>query len=269
MKNIQSLIYSILVVVSISSCTKEINYDLTNTETKIVIEASMLKDSFAYARVTKTAEYLKNQPTPVVDNAFIIVTSTSGKSDTLNYMSNGYYKGNSLKGVFTDAYTLTVSVEGKLYTATTQLFDNNPFVISGVNVKAEDEGFRKKGYYPTIDASIPSGIDSYFLFKYFKNDSVYREDPSDLVVRDSKFIGNSLKGYETPNPYQLNDEAKILIYRITKESYDFYNDLQAQLNNDGGFFSTPPANTSTNFSNGAIGVFMGGSVYADSVVIKP
>lgn len=262
--NLMLLLASML---AMNSCTKVVNYDLVETPVKIVIEGRMIKDSMALVRVTQTAPYLENKPTPVVANAFIIVSDNNGNKDTLDYYGNGYYKGSTLVANTSDTYTLIVNFDGKQYTASTSIPETVSFLITGYNYADGVTTFQKKGYYPVIKATLPP--ESFFLFNYFKNDSVYRPEPSEIDVTDSKFIGTQISGLEAPYPYQANDVAKICIYRITNDGFKFYNDLGSQLTNDGGFFSTPPANTSTNFSNGAIGIFMGASLYVQTVTITP
>ncbi len=262
----------IIAVIVTASCTKTIDIDLKDIPVRTVIQAEMLKDSFALVRVTKTAPYLENAPTPVITSATIVISDDLGNTETLNYIGDGYYKGNTVVGNTARIYNLSVDAEGKQYTATTTIPEAVPFVITGRNYVSEDEAnnFHKEGYYPTIQSSLPPG-DTYYLFKYYKNDTLYVPEGAqdDIFITDSKFIGTEIDGYETPYEYKVGEVARIDIYRITKEAFNFYNDLSLQLNNDGGFFSTPPANTSTNFSNGAVGLFMGGSRVTHSLTIVP
>lgn len=255
-----------------ASCTKTISLNLKDMPERIVIQAEILKDSFALVRVTKTAPYLQNSPTPVIASATIVISDDLGNTEILNYEGNGRYRGNTIVGNTSRIYTLSVDAEGKQYTAITTIPDAVPFVITGRNYVSEEEanGFHKEGYYPTIQSTLPPG-DTYYLFKYYRNDTLYVPEGAqdNIFISDSKFIGTEIDGYETPYEYKAGEVARIDIYRITKEAFNFYNELSAQLNNDGGFFSTPPANTSTNFSNGAIGVFMGGGRATESLTIVP
>jgi|GEM_PF-1336897 len=266
MKNLTKLFLLVACSIVIVSCTKVVDYDLGTIEEKTVIEGRIIKDSFALVRVTKTAKYLENKSTPIVSNAFIVISNNQGGLDTLDHVGNGYYKGDLIIGNTTSLYTLSVKSEGKDYVASTRILETVPFQITGYIYK-DGKGFDDEGYYPTIKTTLPP--DSYYLFNYYKNGKLYRDEPSDVFVTDSKFIGTEIDGVDTPYPYQINDVAKLNIYRINKEGFDFYNSLGAQLVNDGGFFSTPPSNTSTNFSNGAIGLFMGASLYSQSVTIAP
>lgn len=272
MKNIIALGLVIMTVIVTASCTKVIDLKLKDVPVKTVIQAEILTDSFALVRVTKTAPYLQNAPTPTITNASVVISDDLGNTETLNHIGNGYYKGSTLVGDPARIYTLNVNAEGKDYSATTSVPAGVPFVITGRNYVSESEAnnFHKEGYYPTIKTTLPPG-DTYYLFKYYKNDTLYVPEGAedDIFITDSKFIGTEIDGYETPYEYKVGDVARIDIYRITKEGYNFYNDLSAQLNNDGGFFSTPPANTSTNFSNGAVGVFLGGSRETQSLTIVP
>jgi hypothetical protein len=267
MKKIINYIFAFIFASSMFACTKVVNYDLVETDVRTVIEARMIKDSFALVRVTKTAPYLLNQPAPVVSNATVALSTSAGAVEILDYVGNGYYKGKTIVGSVGPNYGLTVAAEGKTYTAYTKILEAVPFTIAGVNYVDGKGTFKDEGYYPTIKATLPE--DSYFLFNYFKNGLLYRKEKSDVWVTDSKFIGTNIDGLEEPYPYQVNDVAKIHIYRITKEAFNFYDDLGAQLVNDGGFFSTPPSNTSTNFTNGAIGLFLGGALYTQSITITP
>lgn len=255
-----------------TSCTQTISLNLKDTDQRVVIEAQMIQDSVASVRVTKTATYLQNSPTPVITNAFIVISDDLGNKDTLDHTGNGYYKGDIMVGNTSRIYTLNVNAEGKDYSAVSSLPASVPFVISGINYVSEAEAnpFHKQGYYPKINATLPGG-DTYYLFKYYKDGTIYvpKGAQDDIWITDSKYIGTQITDYETPYEYQVGDVARIDIYRVTKETYNFYNDLLTQLNNDGGFFSTPPANTSTNFSNGAIGVFMAGGRSTQSITIVP
>lgn len=272
MKNIIAPGLVIMMLVVNASCTKIIDLDLKEVPIRTVIQAEMLKDSFVTVRVTKTAPYLQNSPTPIITNAVIIISDDLGNQETLNHVGNGNYKGNTLVGNTARIYNLLVNADGKNYTATTTIPESVAFTITGRNyVSAADaDRFHKEGYYPTIKTTLPPG-DTYYLFKYYLNGVLYVPERAedDIFVTDSKFIGTDIDGYETPYEYQIGDVARIDIYRITKEAYNFYSDLSAQLNNDGGFFSTPPANTSTNFSNGAVGVFLGGGRTTESLTITP
>jgi Domain of unknown function (DUF4249) len=272
MKKSIALVVVIITVIVTVSCTKTIEVNLKDIPQRTVIQAQILADSFALVRVTKTAPYLQNSPTPTINNAFVVISDELNNKDTLDPIGDGYYKGNTMVGSSAHVYTLVVNAEGKDYSATTAIPVGVSFVITGRNYVSEAEAnlFRKEGYYPTIKTTLPFG-DTYYLFKYYKNDSLYvpKGAEADVFITDSKFIGTEIDGYETPYEYKLGEVARIDIYAITKETYNFYNDLSAQLNNDGGFFSTPPANTSTNFSNGAVGVFMGASRRTQSLTIVP
>jgi hypothetical protein len=271
MKNIIIVGFVMMVLVTVS-CTKTIDVNLKDVPVKTVIQAEIISDSFALVRVTKTAPYLQNSPTPIITNAFIVISDDLGAKDTLDHIGNGYYKGDIIIGSSARVYNLAVNADGQDYTATTTIPAGVPFVITGSNYVSESEAnnFHKQGYYPTIKTTLPPG-DTYYLFKYYINDTLYipKGKQDDIFITDSKFIGTEIDGYETPYEYQVGDVARIDIYRITKEGFNFYNDLSAQLNNDGGFFSTPPANTSTNFSNGAVGVFLGGTRETESITITP
>jgi hypothetical protein len=58
------------------------------------------------------------------------------------------------------------------------------------------------------------------------------------------------------------------MYSLSRTAYVFYNDLQRLLNNDGGLFSQPPADSRSNLTNGALGFFQASAMDVSTIEIK-
>ena len=67
---------------------------------------------------------------------------------------------------------------------------------------------------------------------------------------------------------ECGDKATIEAYSLSRTGYVFYDDLQKLLNNDGGMFNQPPANSRTNLSNGALGFFQASAINSASIVVE-
>lgn len=55
---------------------------------------------------------------------------------------------------------------------------------------------------------------------------------------------------------------------ISKEAYEYFNALQAQIKNDGGALSPTPATPPGNFSNGALGFFKVVAIRRKTIAIQ-
>jgi hypothetical protein len=81
-------------------------------------------------------------------------------------------------------------------------------------------------------------------------------------------LGENINGVASPIYFTPGDVGRVEIYGISRTAFVFYSDLQRLLNNDGGLFSQPPADSRTNLSNGALGFFQASSLNVSSIEIK-
>jgi len=81
------------------------------------------------------------------------------------------------------------------------------------------------------------------------------DDANYINYRDNLLVAGKLDGIDMGYKCDSLETAKLEIYSLTLPAYKFYVAANLQLNNDGGFFSTPPANVPSMFSNGAVGLF--------------
>ena len=117
-------------------------------------------------------------------------------------------------------------------------------------------------------AHIPTSSLSYYLFKGYSNDTLL-DKSTQINAADNHYLNGTLNGYQVGyNAYLPGDTAKLHIYSLTLPAYNFYVAADQQLNNDGGYFSTPPANVPSMFDNGAIGVFQCSTVQLLTTVVK-
>lgn len=236
-----------------SACETTVDLDLADAENRVVIEGYVIHDSLPYVRVSRTADYLNNNPTPSVSNAIITIEDETGRKDTLEYSgNNGLYIGDSFLGIKFRTYTLRANVDGITYTASSYM-DDLPEPDSISYTYNPGNTFQDEGYYPTLFAQSPAEGTA-FLFKFYRNDSLLNS-PTEIWAFDGKFTDGDIDGIATPYAYQFLDTAAVIYYSLDRNGFNFWTDLSLQLNNDGGFFSTPPANARNNWDNGALGIF--------------
>ena len=120
MKN--KLIIFILTIFAFSSCKKIINVDLKNAEPRLVIEG-IVDDSGnpASVKISKTSVFSADNNYPKVSNAVVKITDNLGNAFTLTETSTGNYTNATLVGVIGRTYNLSVTAEGKIYTASSTI----------------------------------------------------------------------------------------------------------------------------------------------------
>ena len=117
-------------------------------------------------------------------------------------------------------------------------------------------------------AKEPQNSTDYYLFKFYRNDSLKVYNDTDIYYADDDVLGENIDGVPSPIYYAPDDVARVEMYSLTRDGFVFYNDLQSLLNSDGGLFSQPPSNSRTNLTNGALGYFQVSAVEIKEIVIK-
>ena len=159
-----------------------------------------------------------------------------------------------------------------MYEATDQLFYVTPIDSLAYRLdedEQEDPEVYGKFYEVMIYAKEPQETKDYYLFKFFRNDSLKTDFDTDIYFTDDETLGENIDGVSSPIYFAPGDRARCEIYSISRDAFVFYSDLQSLLNNDGGLFSQPPSNSRSNISNGALGFFQTSALHMSEIEIKP
>ncbi len=275
----KNFIVLILVVVVFTACEKTVELDLKQSESKIVIEGLVTNRlGYQYVRVTRTAGFYDNGPTPRVTNANVLVKDDLGNEFIFNHNpgnqddSIGYYlPDQSFIGAVGRTYFLTVEMDGEIYTAQDKLFSLSGIDSLNYRINAEEEvepKDYKKFYEVLLFSKEPPNEENYYFFKFYRNDSLKVYNENDIYFADDKLLGEAIDGLGSPVFYGVQDTARIEMYSLSREGFVYYFDLQLLLNNDGGLFSQPPSNSRTNLTNGAFGFFQASAVDVKPIVIE-
>jgi hypothetical protein len=247
---------------------------------KVVIEGLVTNQpGYQYVKITRSADFYEAGETPRILNAVVHVKDDLDSDITFVHNPNnhpdsaGYYRpAVPFVGEIGRIYQLNVTVDGETYTATDKM--NSISTIDSleyrVNEDEEDDPKEKDKFYEVLlYAKEPQQTTDYYLFKFYRNDSIKYYNPSDIYFADDKTLGEEINGVPSPVFYALNDTARVEMFSLSRTGYVFYADLSNLLNNDGGMFSPPPANSRTNLSNGALGFFQVSAVEIAGIRIKP
>jgi hypothetical protein len=230
-------------------------------------------------KITRTADFYSTGATPRVTNAVVTVKDDLGEEHIFAHNPRNvsdsagiYIPQDGFYGSIGRTYTLTVVVDGKTYTAT----DGLTSIITMDSLKyrldpdeAEDPKHYGKAYDLLLYTHEPQDEVNFYLFKFYRNDSLKYYNDTDIYYSDDKLLAENIEGIESPIYYAIGDKATVEAYSISRDGYVFYYDLWSILNNDaGGMFGPIPASPRTNLSNGALGFFQVSAITRSSIVLE-
>jgi hypothetical protein len=263
-------LYSILSVIllSVLSCTKVVNINLNDSSPRLIIEGGISdQPSSCFIRLSRSINYNQPNTFPAVTGSFVTISDNIGNTAVLTETSAGYYRAVSFDGVPGRTYTVSVTADNKIYTATSSMPDPVPIdTISQDILSFGNFGGPGKIKYVKIKYQDPAGKKNFYHFIEIINGT-----PTDAilidndVLRDGDTIAQDI--FRRDPPVETGDVITILLQTIDKDVFKFFSQL-SQISNDFGGQSATPANPASNFSNGALGYFSAYSVRSKTIVIK-
>jgi hypothetical protein len=260
MKKITQLI-ALITVSLFNSCQDVVEVDLNKTTPKLVIEASInwykgTSGNEQKIKLTTTADFYGNV-IPVVSGATIFIKNSS------NIIFNFIEKPNTGEYICTDfipirneTYTLTITSNGKTYTATETLKPVTP--ITKI-VQNNEGGFNGKTITLKTFFNDSAEEENYYLYKYVYSDNIKFNY---YVDEDKFFQGNEFFSISQYDDLKTADKVDITHYGISKTYYNYMRILVSIAGNSGGSpFQSPPATVrgniinNTNFDDFALGYF--------------
>lgn len=261
-------------------CEETTELDLRQTPSRIVIEGLVTnKEHYQSVKITYSTDFYASGLTPRVTDATVMVSDDSGEDHLFvhnprNHPDSAgiYIPQNKFIGEIGKTYTLRVNSGGQLYEATDRLFPVTPIDSLRFRInddQQEDAEEPGKFYEMLIYAREPQDANNFYLFKYYRNDSLTVFNPTDIYYSDDELLGENISGIPSPVYYGANDKARLEVYSLTRNGYVFYNDLYTILNNDGGgMFGPIPASPRTNLSNDALGFFQVSAIHSKETFIE-
>lgn len=276
MKNI---FFVLLFAIAFVSCDKPIYLNLNESQSRVIIEGQVTnRAGYQYVKVSRSVDFYQSGALPKITNATVSVKDSDGNEIVFVHNPNnkadsiGYYLPQTpFLGVIGKDYHLRVDVDGEIYEADDHLYpvttvDSLAFRID--DDEKDDPKTADKFYEVLIYAKEPHPSQDYYLFKFYRNDSLKLYNDTDIYYTDDEALGESINGISTPIFYAPGDKATIEAYSLSRTGFVFYDDLQKLLANDGGMFNQPPANSRTNLSNNALGFFQASAINSASIVVE-
>jgi len=208
-----------------------------------------------------------------------LVEVSDDEGNTYSFAESETQKGlyeATFQGIPENTYHLNVALpNGETFMSTDTLAYMPPVVDSLVWEidEKEEEDEDSDGYYYKlrIYGKEPQATKDYYLFKFYRNDTIQNFDSqTGIFFADDELIGEFIYGLEAPEYYQKGDTATFEMYRISREAFLYYNDLNNIINGDGGMFGPSPTNPRTNVQHPddlALGLFQVSAVERQSIIV--
>jgi hypothetical protein len=269
-----------IVIGTLIACEEPYQIEQDTSDVKIVIEGLLTnRADMQYIKVSRTADFYTAGDAPRVSDALISVTDDLG--NVVEYVHNpgnsedssGYYfPANPFAGEIGRTYQLSVTVDGVVYNASDKLSSITPIDSLTIRLDAEEQADPEdqgRFYEVLIFVKEPQDEENFYLFKFYRNDSLAYDNHTDIYYSDDKLLQENIDGIPAPSHFAFNDLARVEAYSLSRQGYVFYNDLSSLLNNDsGGMFGPIPATPRTNLTNGALGFFQVSAVSTEEIVVE-
>ena len=270
--NIFKYIAVVLFGASLTACERVIDLDLPDGSGLPYVDAWITNQPGVQTiKFLKSTNYMSSNAAEPVGDAQIVVTDvTAGKSYPFTY-SNGAYNYNAgagTIGVIGHAYKMSITWKGEQFEATDTLKRNTTIDSLTSEYKEVDQD-DKAGYYVKLYAHDAVGAVDYYWIRTYKNGSLnyYVGEmlsangtfDEDGLTDGFAFIPPFRDGVTSgEQPYEKGDVVKVLIRSLSKGSYDFMLQVQAQLTNEGLFgkvMHNVPANVQNLQSTGKTKIY--------------
>jgi hypothetical protein len=279
MASIKTILYFLILSLTVVSCTEPIDIALNNSYTRLVVDGAITTDTMAHTiRLSTTSSYYYNLPAPAVSGARVSITDGE-QTFTLHEDSAGVYRtATSVYGVEGRTYTLRVELASPIggnteYSAFSTLYPVANLDSISLQFHAD---WSKLGIWEIKCYVLEPPTVDFYRFLISKNEQILTDTLDEWIITDDKFInGNYTNGL--PIGYLDQDKAGqvvspgdtigVEINCIGKEYYDFIANVQTELFGSNPLFSGPPANVKGNISNGGVGFFAAYSATRSTAIV--
>jgi hypothetical protein len=254
----------------LSSCTEVIDFDLNDSQTRIVVEGEITDEAKSHLiKISESTSYYFTEDAPGVTGADVSIsdgvnTWVLTEIDTLP----GYYLTDpKVKGEVGNEYTLRVVHENQTYEAVDTMRASATIDDLFV-VPIEDTLFGSGSYYWIIMFGQENpGVGDHYVWDYYKNDTLMTHRLVDKAFGSDDFVDGASPADGWPVftglPLEVFDRGDSVTLEMRSVSADYFDFIIESLLNTafrGGFFDGPPANVRSNVSNGALGYFRASAV---------
>jgi hypothetical protein len=258
-----------LAIALLNSCTKVIDINLNEADSKIVIEAELVSGTQDFmVKITKTSDFFNpGQPVTIADAAVFLKAGTDNEPLNLTNDGNGIYILKNFTATENTSYFLSVTAEGKTYEATDFLPKNVPLDSLTVGVP-ENNPFNPSGadsFEIVVNYQDPQDDLNFYRIKSTVNGIPRSEGVKLLVIEDRYSAGAYFTLPIFTDSYELNDSVEVELVSMSRAMFDYFTTLALLVDGSGG---AAPTNPSSNWSGDALGYFGAFSVSKQTILVR-
>lgn len=278
--NMKNIIYFLLAACFFMACEEPYRIDEEISDPRVVIEGLVTnRQGVQFVKLSRSSSFYSSGTSPRISDAVVYVNDDAGNTIPFTHYEGDntdslgfYFPPAAFAGVIGRTYRLHVEVDGVTYEAEDKLYAVTPVDSLKVKLDAEEQADPEDAgrfYEVLIFAKEPQDEQNFYLFKFYRNDSLAFENDSDIYFSDDKLLAENIQGIAMPVYFAKGDTARVEAYSISRNGFVFYNDLSSLINNDsGGMFGPIPATPRTNLSNGALGFFQVSALNDADIIVE-
>jgi len=251
-----------LLILLFSSCKKVIDLKLKDAGPVIVIDGSITdKLENQIVKVSKIIPFDKPNTFNGLAGAKVTVTTSLGQVINFVLATDGVYRSSQFKGVSGSTYKLEVTLEGKVYSATSTM--PNAVKLDSIKFKKLSI-FGRSRIYPAIYYVDPAQTQNQYRYIIRVNSKLVTEQ----VTEDRFNDGNPSSDLITfdGDGIESGDKVDIEMQCIDRNVFKYYFAI-TQIDGNGGP-PVAPSNPESNLTNGALGIFSAHTKTNRSVTLK-
>ena len=269
----------------LSSCEKNINFDLNSATPVLVVDAQIENGQAPTVALSKSLDYFGAISQQILASSFVHNAEVTMSNGTFTHrlkeytvpLPNGYsiyYYGidssnlaTAFVGEFGKQYDLTIKTDGKTYTAKTTIpFLAKVFDSLWTNTPPPPTDTSKRALWAR--ATDPPGLGNYVRYYTKKNsdrflpglNSVFNDEVVDGTTYSAQVDQGIDRNLPLPTGddkfFNRGDTIYFKLSNIDKASYTFWNTWEFNQQSIGNPFAQP-GKVLGNISNGALGAFCG------------
>lgn len=247
----KKLLYLIAIIFLFTRCEEEVKPNLETEEPRLVIESVFTDNGEPQSVfISETNSYFTGEDRKGVSGAEVVISDSEGFSETLTEDPDqiGKYITSSIIGKTGVDYTLSVRAKGYEYEATGTM--QSPPILDSLTWRfVEETPLKDEGYYLYFYGKTPKPEISYYRWQVYLEGELHNTAPEDFLLASDEFVNEQLNDIEFPFAFFAGDNVRLEMYSLDREMFTYYNELLTILFNDGGLFSPPPVNPTSNIRN--------------------
>lgn len=240
------------------SCAEIIDLSIPQTDPKLVIEGKLLDqhgvqaikifESLNYHDTTNLVPY-QEAKVNLMDHQYNVLQS-------FEYSPNdSLYKSASLFQLFVgQKYILQIEANGEILQAKGEVLRNatldSLFYLSTEELQSIGQQVLVDGYYLFVNGNLNNEGVEYFKLDVTVN-GYFRNGRTDFTnsILTSEFFGREFQALPIPGFFEIEDVIILELYTLNEDLYQYFDEFRHLFRNDGGVFSPPPVNPTTNIKN--------------------